>query len=237
MKTYENLMASNLKLVNEYPEKFHISSPEKISLKAKNSFSLPAGPKYACPGATKACDGCYAAKGRHFFPNVQKAFGNNWKLIRKLQRNKAPEKATRLLLEGISAKQTIFRIHESGDFHSQWYLDRWTEVVRNRRDVMFWAYTRSFELNFQKLVRQPNVVLWASTDEYNIKEATAFVKRYTNSDVKHAYGPWKHQKELPPNSFVCPVTNGKMELKGSCERCELCIIKKRTNKNVVFLEH
>src|SRR3990172_12657469 len=81
------------------PEGFRPSNPSKISLSPDSAFSLPAGPEFACPGATKACNGCYAMKGRHIFSNVQTAFAKNWLLIKQLQKTKDTEKAVELLLE------------------------------------------------------------------------------------------------------------------------------------------
>lgn len=239
----QNKYTSNLlKVVKEIEPQnsFAASSVSKISLTSNNSFSIPAGPKFACPGATEACVDCYAMKNRHHFPAVQKKFAKNWLLLRKLERNrskKSTEKAITLLLDMIPAKAEIFRIHESGDFHSQWAVDVWAEVVRRRPDVSFWAYTRSFNLTFTNLTRHPNFTLWASTDEFNESEAKKFVRRFRKSGVKHAYGPWDHDKELPDNSFACPVTTDKLAVEGACDKCQLCVVKRRVNKHVVFLAH
>jgi len=219
------------------PSAFKLSQPSKISKKSKSAFSIPAGPKFACPGATKACDGCYAMKGRHHFGNVQSAFARNWKLLRKFEKKNDAVGAAKLIAESISKTHSIFRIHESGDFHSQWAADMWAEVVKKRQDIQFWTYTRSFELNFNSLTRQKNFALWASTDDYNLAEARKFVRKHRKSGVKHAYGPWDLNKKLPKKSFVCPVTNGKMNVEGACEKCMLCVANKRTKNNVVFIAH
>ncbi|KKM60739.1 hypothetical protein LCGC14_1538860 [marine sediment metagenome] len=219
------------------PEHFTASTPAKISSKSNNSFSMLAGPKFGCPGATKACVDCYAMKGSHHMPNVQKALSKNWLLMKKLNKNYDIEKATQELISIIPKSAKIFRIHESSDFFSQWYVDVWANVVKSRKDVSFWAYTRSFNLNFTNLTRNPNFALWASTDKFNAQEAKQFVRRFRKSGVKHAYGPWEHETELPTNSFVCPATTGQIEMLGACEKCSLCIVKKRINKNIVFLKH
>ena len=234
--TYTKNMSKNLRVL-DVPTKFHTSTITKISNKSKNAFSLPAGPKYSCPGATDACKDCYAMKGRHYFSNVQQAFGGNWKLLSRLKRNRASKKVIRLLQDAVPKHAKVFRIHESGDWYSQEYVDAWTAVIRSRPDVKFWAYTRSFHLNFQKIVRLKNFALWASTDSYNKVEATDFVKRYKRSNVKHAYGPWEHDRELPEGSFPCPVTTNQLALDGACEKCMLCVDKHRVKKNVVFLAH
>jgi len=227
------------KVVNKIgtPEEFKLSGPQKISIRNKSAFSIPAGPEFGCPGATKACEECYAQKKRHMWPMVQKAFAENWKLLTKLEVNQETEKAAKAIIKQMRKNAELFRIYESGDFHSQWAVDVWAEVVRQKQEVKFWAYTRSFDLNFTKLTRHKNFALWASTDEYNIAKAKKFVRRFRKSGVKYAYGPWEHDVELPENSFACPATSKKMETLGACEKCKLCVIKRRTKKHVVFLKH
>jgi len=228
-----------LKIIDniDVPEKLTASSPSKISLKSNNSFSMIAGPEFSCPGATEACKNCYAMKGHHHMFNVQSALAKNWLLIRQFEKKKDVQGAVQALLKIIPERAKIFRIHESGDFHSQWYVDVWAEVIRRRSDINFWAYTRSFQFNYSKIIRRKNFTLWASTDEYNLKEANRFVKRYENSQVKHAYGPWKHDQEIPSNSFKCPAVTKQLSVEGACEKCMLCVVKDRVKKNVVFLEH
>jgi hypothetical protein len=217
--------------------KFHLSSPSKVSKKEHCSFSLPAGPDFSCPKATRACKNCYAKKGRFCFKSASIPLMKNWKLIKDYENRGKFERAVKRLTNAIPKKAKIFRIHSSGDFASQFYLNVWTEVIRQRREVKFWAYTRNFSLNFQKMVRQPNFVLFASTDKYNSKLADNFIKRYSKSFIRHAYGPWKHDEKIPDNSFICPVTSKKMLTDGACEKCKLCITKGKSKKSVVFLKH
>jgi hypothetical protein len=161
----------------------------------------------------------------------------NWALLKKMEKEKSPKYAGEMLAEVIPAKRKIFRIHESGDFESQWYLEMWGFVIKSRKEVRFWTYTRSFNLNFTPLTKYPNFNLWASTDRYNWKEAKQFVKRFKKSGTRHAYGPWGHKDPIPKNCVICPVSTGKLKLEGACKKCMFCIIKKSTKKNVVFLSH
>lgn len=39
-----------------------------------------------------------------------------------------------------------FRIHVSGDFYSVEYVEKWREIVEERQDVTFYAYTRSWRI-------------------------------------------------------------------------------------------
>lgn len=216
---------------------FSLSTPQKISKKKNCSFSLPAGSKYSCIGATKACKLCYAMHKRHCFYSVQRSLAKNWQLMKKLERYKKDKLAVKMLLQKIPKNIDLFRIHSSGDFHSQWAIDVWAEIIKQKKDIKFWAYTRSFNLNFTKLTRNKNFSLWASTDDFNYAEAKKFVRQYRKSGTKHAYGPWQHDQKIPSKSVICPATNGKINILGACEKCMLCVIKKRINKNIVFLAH
>jgi len=221
----------------EVPKEFFLSKPDKISLHPNCAFNLPAGPEFSCPGATEACKDCYAQKGHHVFYNVKNVMAKNWVLINNFEQSQNESGATNLLLNKIKPSATVFRIFESGDFSSQFQINVWTNVIRNRKQTLFWAYTRSFNFNYSKIVRQKNFTLWASTDSYNEKQAKCFIKRYASSNIKHAYGPYEHGKQLPNKSFICPVTNHKIKISGACERCKLCVVKGRTLKHVVFLKH
>ena len=231
MKRYNRKM---LNVLSNCPSNVRASSPSKISSKPNCSFNLPAGPCYSCPGATKACEGCYAIRKRFLFSNVMKRTLSNWRGIRKLGDNVS--RLTAKLLGVVPEDAVVYRIHSCGDFMSQPYVNAWTEVIRRRPQTKFWAFTRSFNFNYQKLVRLANFNLLASTDSFNIKEATQFVKRYKNSNVRHAYGPWEKDWIVPANSIICPTTAKQLKTDGACETCKLCIDKQRT-KNVVFLRH
>ena len=213
------------------------SCATKISKQNNRAFALPAGKKFSCPKATIACKSCYAMKGRFVFANVQSSHLRNWLLIKELLKANKIQEASNKILTIIPKTAKIFRIHTSGDFWSQKYIAVWDKIIKARPNTKFWAYTRSFHLNFTLLTRHSNFVLWASTDKYNEKEAKKFVRRFKKSGTKHAYGPWGHNDKIPKNSFICPVTSNKMLIDGACEKCMLCVVKKRVNKNVVFLEH
>src|SRR6266404_2799296 len=125
-----NYTKKALKIINNIniPDHLTASSPSKISLKENSAFSMLAGPEFGCPSATLACKDCYAMKKRHLFSNVQTALARNWALIKKLNKNKNTKRASEELLNIIPKSAKIFRIHESSDFFSQWYVDTWAEV-------------------------------------------------------------------------------------------------------------
>ena len=210
---------------------FKIGSPSKIG--HKRAFSLPAGS--TCPGKTEACAGCYAQKGNHLFPEPQNAFAQNYVTLSFFERTDDVMGASEALVDTIRKEGAPgeFRVHESGDFHSQFAVDVWADVARSLPRTKFWAYTRSFHLDFTTLVAQKNMQLWASTDPYNTVAATDFSRKF---GILQAFGPYSHGAALPEKSFVCPVTSGKLSGKAACLRCRLCF-EGGVTRNVVFLAH
>jgi hypothetical protein len=119
------------------------------------TFSLPAG--HFCPFAD-ACrsrahrqtghikDGphtefrCYAASNEARARSVRES---RWRNAELLRRCKSKEQMTQLILESLSPYVGVVRIHVSGDFFTQEYLDAWLQVAQLRPDTRFYAYTKA----------------------------------------------------------------------------------------------
>ena len=52
-------------------------------------------------------------------------------------------------LAGIRAK--TIRVHDSGDFYNQDYLNKWIAIAKQFPDKKFYAYTKSFHLNYSEM--------------------------------------------------------------------------------------
>ena len=220
---------------SDVPTGLRASSPSKISLKKNNAFASPAGKNFGCIGETEVCASkCYAKKGNHTWPAVQNLLARNWKLLKHLEETDQHDAAVKAILEMIPQNLELFRIHESGDFFSQWYVDVWADAIAVRPNTKFWFYTRSFTLDFSGMGSLANVTCWASSDSANAEEATAFVQNH--SFFRYAYGPILKNEEKPAGSFFCPATVGKLETAGACEKCRLCT-DSRTTKHVAFRAH
>lgn len=132
------------------------------------SLSLPAG--YTCPFADickslahrhgkKAFDGkaikdfgdirCYAASAEVAYPSTRKMRWRNFDLINDTLKKEGVSGAANLLVKSLNhyeknkGRVKVFRIHDSGDFFKQEYLDAWIEAAKRRPDVLFYAYTKS----------------------------------------------------------------------------------------------
>jgi hypothetical protein len=86
------------------------------------------------------------------------------------------------MIENIPAN-CQFRIHVSGDFYSAGYVRKWQKIVSARKDVTFYAYTRSWrkpviwnEIQWLHLMDQINVNL--SVDDETGEPDVIDAKRY-----------------------------------------------------------
>jgi len=99
-----------------------------------------------CPGAN-ACRGvCYAKQGRYAMPNVRNARLHNFNLFLNDGPDVFAEKAI-ADLERLTKRYNVVRLHDSGDFFSQAYLDAWKFIARFFPSVIFYAYTKSLHLD------------------------------------------------------------------------------------------
>ena len=120
------------------------------------NFNIPAyndkrTGKVTCPFAVKKIvDGekigcgwdCYADKGFYRFSNVQKGLSNKYQATK----NKSfADDVIKELNSKRTTKQIYVRIHDSGDFYSPAYLNKWIDIAKALPNVRFYAYTKSHD--------------------------------------------------------------------------------------------
>src|SRR5262249_22881737 len=184
------------------------SNNAKLGKRVK-TFSLPAG--WACPFASdclsradrqtgKIKDGpdtqfrCFAASDEARHGSARKARWHNFNLLK----GKTVLEMADLIESSMPSAEAI-RIHVSGDFFSQAYLDAWLEVARRRPDVRFYFYTKSLRYWVNRLDvignghepgQLPNVVPTASKggrddeliEQYGLRSAVVV---YSQQEADH----------------------------------------------------
>ena len=159
-------------------------------------WNLPAG--ITCPGATELCKKiCYAKDSAVRFPNVVPG-----SRAHNLETAKSPDFLKHMTQKLKRARLPRMRIHESGDFFNQKYLDNWTELIANDPKRTFWAYTRSHKLDFTEALKLKNLYLRYSAD--------CTTKYYPKQDM-----PLAAVSEARDDLFICPSTL----VKGHTVRC------------------
>lgn len=113
-------------------------------------FGIPADTNFqhngvehnTCPGALACRAVCYAKQGGYRFPAS----------IAARKHNLAISQDSGFVL-GIVAdllrmrSVNTVRIHDSGDFYSQDYFEKWCEIAKTMPHLTFYAYTKSLHLN------------------------------------------------------------------------------------------
>jgi len=107
------------------------------------NFSLPAYKtikgQTVCPFAKDCIKYCYAQKGNYKYPNVIKGLNNRYEL------SKTDEFVPKMNATIILERPTHIRIHDSGDFYSPQYLNKWVQIAKDNTSIIFYAYTKSIK--------------------------------------------------------------------------------------------
>ena len=80
-----------------------------------------------------------------------------------------------LMNEEIKKKKAKYiRIHDSGDFYSIKYLNKWLEIAKQNKDVIFYAYTKSikFFINGLKLPKNLKIIFSEGSKTDNLINTT-----------------------------------------------------------------
>lgn len=101
-----------------------------------------------CPNARQCATGCYAQSGTYRFKNVANAYEQRLKLTqdRYFVDIMVSEIKTLALKSKAIGNKCIIRIHDSGDFYSQVYLNDWILIMEQLPDVSFYAYTKMIQM-------------------------------------------------------------------------------------------
>lgn len=163
------------------------------------AFSLP---RSTCKYKTPDCDKyCYAKRGSFQFTSVKSALEKYY--LETLEDDFVDRICAQIVLNRIK----WVRIHPSGDFYSQEYVDKWIEIAKRSPKTKFLAYTRNSDADFSK--RPSNFTVYNSIDK-STKETNKTIERRAiafKTDI-----PRLHMERVG-GAFVC---NDK------CKYCKAC---------------
>mgnify|MGYP003134822567 FL=1 len=132
-----NLLTQNSKLKK---------TSKSLGLRVFN-FGIPAyksaSGKLTCPFADACVKFCYAKKGAYIWSNVQPAFEKRYQL------SKTDDFVNKMNQEIIKKKPDYVRVHDSGDYYSKAYLQKWLDIAMHNPSVRFYSYTNMVAM-FQK---------------------------------------------------------------------------------------
>lgn len=160
-------------------------------------WNLPAGNDAMGGTCNMKCTGCYAIKAQiRYHKNVPQS------RTRKLELSKGNNFVNDTIASIITLNKTRIRIHESGDFYSQTYVNRWALIASSLPKVVFLAYTKQLSrFDFRVLKSLPNVII--------IDSLIGGKMNFGTMDKSGGYGA------------ICPATTDK-NMKGCGHDCTLC---------------
>ncbi|MCK5016682.1 MAG: hypothetical protein KAS32_06355 [Candidatus Peribacteraceae bacterium] len=174
-------------------------------------FSLPAGK--TCKGSTELCRKyCYALAPQKMFAAVMN------KRDRNFQESKKSNFVKRVCTDLEGYNQKYFRIHDSGDFYSQAYLNKWFEIAKLNPKIKFLAFTKNFKLDYSERPKNLKIIYSVFPDSKNVPRGR---KAFTIVTYKTFTGE-------------NPNVGKAKECGGHCNDCLICF---DTNHNVYFNVH
>jgi len=181
------------------------------------TFSLPA--VVSCNNTTALCRlNCYARKAEKCYPNVLPSRERNY---RESETNNFITQVKEWLDKH---KPNYFRIHESGDFYNQEYLEKWFKIIKDYPDIKFLVYTQMYNLDYSK---KPDnlVVYWTVwSDSSSVPKKGLFAYVVDNGSSK-----------LPTNKYA---TSSYVCQKGkTIDKCDNCLHCFNGKGNVIFKVH
>lgn len=199
--------------------KLHITKGNMKLPKETLNFSLP--PEESCPGATKECKKhCYAKKAYRIYPSTRVAWKENYKLS---HHENFVVWMIFELYEFRNWKQ--FRIHTSGDFYSQEYLEKWFRIARQFPQKIFYAYTKSLLLDFSN--KPKNFIVIASVDK-QIKGIERRANRLKKLGFDGIASVVDKDYKRQGTEVICPA---------DCRKCSYCFVKTDKLKEIKFKKH
>ena len=160
-----NLLTQNTKLKR---------TSKNLGLRVFN-FGIPAyksaSGKLTCPMADACVKFCYAKKGAYIWSNVQPAFEKRYQL------SKTDKFVEAMNTEIRKKKPDYIRVHDSGDYYSRAYLQKWIQVAIHNPDVKFYSYTNMIDLMLNTSL----------PDNYDIIFSDSGKQRHLINEKKHRH--------------------------------------------------
>ena len=108
------------------------------------NFGIPAyksaSGKITCPFADACIKFCYAKKGAYIWSNVKPAFEKRYQLTI------TDKFVTAMTKEIIKKRPDYIRVHDSGDYYSPKYLQKWLRIAKAFPRIKFYSYTNCVKM-------------------------------------------------------------------------------------------
>lgn len=190
---------------------------ENKKLKNQLIFTLPATQEVC----GRQCPGCFAIKAQVTYKNTLPY------RERMLSRSKHPDFIADISYEikAFSKNLDAVRVHESGEFYSQEYINKWVTIAQQNPTVNFYTFTKRFsDFDFTALRSQPNFTVIDSLHHgsLNYDKPLELLKSAISG-------------KFSPMPFLCPATTGESSI---CDAaCGYCWSKRAEQTGLIFIKH
>lgn len=181
------------------------------------TFSLPAGKENGTCAVT--CKGCYALKGTYLYPSVKNGLVDRFNASKDLPTFK--ERIKSELKKKKHETTEFIRIHASGDFYSQDYIDAWDEIVQLFPNKVFYAYTKQNSFDYDTIKSRANFVL-INSYQHGLNFGD---KDYIDTLSKKT------------GAIICPVNKETKNDIHCGSTCTICMTKDAQEKGILFYKH
>lgn len=176
-------------------------------------------PRSTCIGAGICAKFCYAKKMENM-PNVR--ISRAWKL----EQTKSSDFKSRIIAEIRKRKFKVIRIHESGDFYCQAYVDTWKDIARSIPEITFYSFTKAFQLDLWSNLPSNFIIIQSYGSKFDEKIDR---EKNTSRVIDDC-------KEMSIMEYLCPYHDKEHFTKcGEC--CNYCMRTDGQVKHVAFLKH
>jgi len=184
-------------------------------------FSLPS--EVTCPGAGQCKEYCYAKKAERLYPTVLPSRMKNYNST--LSPYFVDNMCTRLEKEH-SKGYDMLRLHSSGDFYNQEYLDKWKSLAAKIPDMTISTFSKSMNLDLYNNTPDNMIIIQSYGSKHDDKIDTNKNTARVIKDIKDIY---KRER-------LCPYHRSDFSKCG--EYCSYCLARDSDYiKHVGFMKH
>ena len=177
------------------------------------------------------CKGCYAIKAERLYSQTRLHRAFHYEIVKEALKDKDKQNYLmeymniELRRHSLLFKNTVVRIHSSGDLFNPQYLALWLDIVNQNKDINFYTYTKQLD---NKMIDEINKAF----DNFNIVKSLINDKYINYGDMDYLEDLSKTLDASNTEYYICGYVHGdnKLQCMGNCTKCLYC-------SNILFVKH
>lgn len=200
-------VVGNAKLLKSSKGKYRVLG---FGIPADHDFSHKGEKRNTCPQALACKAVCYAKQGRYVMDSVIKPRKHNLRMsLRTTFVKHITADLNQMVIKSKVCRKpyNVVRLHDSGDFYSQEYLDAWSTIAATFPDVIFYAYTKSLHLDMSAIPSNLRI-----TRSQGGRLDQLINLGLPNSRIFSSHAARKREKYVDGNESDIPAIEGKTSI-------------------------